>query len=539
MIAWKKKRQKIFVLLLLFFLFLPIINILIEGFSAWSENFFLGDVFFYYLVETLLLGFGVCTLCLLIALMSAIFVSFFSFPARKILEWALILPFIIPTYILAYTYTDFLEFSGFLQTALRSFFNWQNKSDYWFFEIRSLQGAIFILSFSLYPYLYLLLRKALATQPENILQAGQLLGKNFFHNIFYLLIPLIKKNLFLGLLIIFVHTIQDFGVVEYFAVYTFSLGIYDLWFQRGNFAAASLLASLVACFIFALVLLDSYLNKNVKRTTNYNFYQRKRIRPSSFVAWSMFAFCFLIIFLGFLLPTGILIYYAILNYQTLQELEFWIALKNSLQVSFLAIIFILLFSFLFVYFLQRIQQKFWNTITNSTILNYALPSTILAVGIVFLAQYANSMINFFSDKFFSQNLGLVFGGLFLLVLAYFFKFFSLSQSVLGESMFLITPSLDSSGRNLGYYSIKIIKNIYFPIARKGFFLTMIILFVDIMRELPLTLILRPVSWNSLSTYIYRFSSLEMLEKTAIPALVLVFIGLVPAAIFSYQINKQK
>ena len=423
MIAWRKKRQKIFVFFLLFFLFLPIINILIEGFSAWSEKHFLGNVFFYYLVKTLLLGFGVCFFCFLIALTSAIFVSFFSFPARRIIEWALILPFIIPTYILAYTYTDFLEFSGFLQTTIRSFFNWQSKSDYWFFEIRSLQGAIFILSLSLYPYLYLLLRKAIATQPENILQAGQLLGKNFFKNIFYLLIPLIKKNLFLGLLIIFVHTIQDFGVVEHFAVYTFSLGIYDLWFQRGNFSSASLLASLVACFIFALVLIDSYLNKSIQRTTNYNFYQRKRIQPSSFAAWSIFSFCFLIIFLGFLLPMAILIYYAILNYQTLQELEFWIALKNSLQVSSLAIIFILFFSFFFVYFLQRIQKKLWNTITNSIILNYALPSTILAVGIVFLAQYANSMINFLSDKLFSQTIGLVFGGIFLLILAYFFKFF--------------------------------------------------------------------------------------------------------------------
>lgn len=543
MFAWliaKKRFNKLLVLLFLLFLTLPNLNIFFSGFQYLKQGKFFDAIFFVYLQQSLLLGVGVCLLALFLGLSSAIFVTLFEFPGRRILEWVLILPFVLPSYILAYIYTDFLEYAGFLQTLLRTLFGWESKADYWFPEIRSLGGAIFILGFSLYPYLYLVIRKSLASQSETILQSGQLLGYNLLQNIFVLVIPLSKKSIFLGLLVVLIHTIHDFGVVEYFSVYTFSLGIYDLWFQQGNFIAASYLASLIILAIFLLVLLDSYFNVSEQGLTNSNFYQRKKIKPKLWLSYLIFFFCFFIVFIGFFLPAGILFYYAISYHQSLWELEFWSAVWNSIQVGVVTVICVLVFSSLFVYLLQRIQSKSWKLASITTILSYALPSTIFSIGMVLFAKYFDLSINFLSEGIFGKNLGLVLGGsFFILVVAYSIKFFGVAQSILGESMLLITPSLDASGRSLGYYNIRILKNIYLPIAHKGVLTAGIILFVDIIRELPLTLILRPVGWNSLAIHIYQYASDEMLEKTAVSALFILLISFIPTAIFCYNISRQK
>ena len=539
-IVTKKRHYKFLVFAFLFFLSLPSWNIFLAGLRYLQQGKFFQSIFLVYLQQTIVLGIGVCVLSLILGLVSAIFVTFFEFPARKVLEWGLILPFVLPSYILAYIYTDFLEYAGFLQTSLRGVFGWQSQDDYWFFQIRSMSGAIFVLSFSLYPYLYLVVRRALANQSETILQSGQLLGYNFLQNIFYLLLPLAKKSIFLGLVVVLVHAIHDFGVVEYFSVYTLSLGIYDLWFQRGDFLAASYLSSLVICVLFFLVLLDVYLNLGVQGLTSNNFYQRKRITPTTFVSILLFLFCFLIVFLGFLLPTGILVYYSLDHYQSLLEREFWQAVWNSTRVGVITVVLVLFFSSLFAYFLQRLQNNSLRYTAIATIFGYALPSTILSIGIVLCAKYFDNTVNFLWFELFSENLGLVLGGsLLILIFAYSVKFFAVAQSILGESMLLITPSLDASGRSLGYYNIRILKNVYLPIAKKGFLTVAIILFVDILRELPLTLILRPVDFETLATYTYQYASDEMLEQTAISALFIILISLIPSAVFCYNINQQK
>ena len=536
----KKRHYKLLIILFLVFLSLPSLNIFLVGFQYLQKEKIFEPIFLEYFKQSLILATGVCLLSLFFGLTSAIFVTFFEFPARKILEWGLVLPFVLPSYILAYIYTDFLEYAGFLQSSLRSVFGWQSKTDYWFPEIRSMSGAIFILAFSLYPYLYLVTRKALASQSETILQAGQLLGYNFLQNIFFLLLPLIKKSILLGLAVVVVHTIHDFGVVEYFSVYTLSLGIYDLWFQQGDFAAASYLASLVICILFFLVFLDTYLYSSVQGISSSNFYHRKKIKLTKSSSFLIFLFCFFIVFIGFLLPTGILVYYAKEHYKSLWETEFWSAIFHSVQLGTISVLVIIFFSSFLAYILQRIQNNFWKASATSNILSYALPSTILSIGIILCARYFDLSVNFIFHEYFSKSLGQVLGGsILILIFAYSIKFFAIAQSILGESMLLVTPSLDASGRNLGYYNIRILKNIYLPIAQKGFITTAIILFVDIIRELPLTLILRPVGWNNLATYTYQYAADEMLEKTAISSIFLILISLAPTSIFCYNMNKQK
>lgn len=542
MYAWltaKKRHYKLLILVFLIFLSLPSVNIFFSAFPYLQKARFFEPIFLEYFKQTLLLSIGVCLLSLFFGLTTAIFVTFFDFPAKRILEWGLMLPFVLPSYILAYIYTDFLEYAGFLQTTLRNIFGWESKSDYWFFEIRSMKGAILVLSFSLYPYLYLIIRKALASQSEAIIQSAQLLGYSFFKSIFFLLLPLIKKSIFLGLVVILVHSIHDFGVVEYFSLYTVSLGIYDLWFQQGNFAAASYLSSLIILVIFFLVLLDSYLYSSVQNTQNNYFYLRKKIQLNQYYSFFIFLFCLLIVFIGFLLPIGILVYYAVSYYQTLWESEFWNAAWNSIKIGIISVFCIIFLSSLLVYALQRIQSKAWKMTAMSSILSYTLPSTILPIGIILCSKHFDLAINFISAQLFSKSLGLIIGGsVIALIFAYSIKFFAVAQSILGESMLLITPSLDASGRNFGYYNIRILKKIYLPIAQKGFVTAAIILFVDIIRELPLTLILRPIDWNNLASYTYQYASDEMLEKTAISSLFIVLISLIPTSIFCYNMNKK-
>ena len=542
MFSWllsKKRHYKIIIFCFLLLLILPSFNIIFSGISYLKENSFFSPIFFEYFKQTVLLGLGVCFLSLFFSLTSAIFVTFFDFPFRKTLEWALIFPFVLPSYLLAYIYTDFFEYAGFFQTFLRQLFSWESKADYWFPEIRSLTGAIFVLSLSLYPYLYLVVRKAFQNQSQTILQSGRLLGYGFWKNIFSLLLPLSKKSIFLGIVIVFTHTINDFGVVEYFSVYTFSLGIYDLWFQRGDFLAASYLATMMIGLLFFLVLLDSHLHLSVKKISEYVYYH-KRIKPKKKYAILFFLFCFSLVFLGTLFPAATLIYNSFLNYSALFNAYFWKIVGNSIFLATITALIILLCSFFIVYLYQRLKENNFSFFMATTILGYALPGTVLSIGIVLFASYFNNTINEIWFFFFSERLGLVLGGgISILIFAYSIKFFAVAQSILGESFLLITPSLDSSGRTLGYYNIRILKNIYLPIAKKGFWTAFIILFVDIIRELPLTLILRPPAFDTLASYLYQYASDEAFEKASLGALFILLISSLPIILISSSFREKK
>ncbi len=544
MLRWffHKKRQYILVVILLIFLLsLPSLSILFYSFSSLAEFQNLPfAIFLHYLKQTLFLCLGVCFFSALLGIAQALFVVFFDFKGKKFLEWALVLPFLFPPYILAYLYTDFFEYSGIFQSFLRELFGWQSKADYWFPQIRGIGGAIFVLTLSFYPYLYLIVRSAMLKQSAVLLQAGQLLGYNFWQNFYRLILPIVKKSIFLGLIVILIHCLHDFGAVEHFSVYTLSLGIFDLWLNRGNLPSAAILSSMLMVFFLFVVLLENKINPKNKKIEADNLYTGKKKEFPPYLDYIIVSICFLPVFFGFLFPVGILLFYAFSNYSSLLEIDFWVALLNTLKVATLATLITLCISFLLAYNAQKIENKKVDSLTTATVLSYALPGTVLSIGFILLNHQLDQWLNLLWGSFFGNNIGLVFSGsLITLIFAYAIKFCALSQSIFGESLTGITPSLDASGRNLGYRNFRILKNIYLPILNKEIVTVFLILFVEIVRELPLTLILRPIGFDTLAIYLYQFASDEMIEKTAVASLFILAISAIPVVLIGYSIKKNK
>ena len=493
-----------------------------------------------YLRQTFFLSLGVCFFSALLGITQALFIVFFDFKGKKFLEWALILPFLFPPYILAYLYTDFFEYAGIFQSFLRELFGWQSKADYWFPQIRGMGGAIFVLTLSFYPYLYLIVRNAMLQQSATLLQAGQLLGYNFWQNFYRLILPTIKKSIFLGIIVVLIHCLHDFGVVEYFSVYTLSLGIFDLWLNRGDLPSAAILSSVLMFFFLFVVLLENKMNIKTQKIEAHHIYSGKKKECLPYLSYIIGGIYFLPVFFGFLFPIGILLFYAFSNYSSLLEVDFWMALLNSLKVATLATMMTICISFLLAYNTQKIENKKVASLASITILSYALPGTVLSIGFILLTTQLDQWLNLLWGNFFGTSLGLVFSGsLTALIFAYGIKFCALSQSIFGESLAGVTPSLDASGRNLGHYNFRILKNIYLPILNKEIIVVSLILFIEIIRELPLTLILRPIGFDTLAIYLYQFASDEMIEKTAIASLFIVAISAIPIGIICYSLKKDR
>ena len=439
---YKKRHYILVVILLIFFLSLPSLSIFFYSFSSAEKLQNLPfAILLQYLRQTFFLSLGVCFFSALLGITQALFVVFFDFKGKKFLEWALILPFLFPPYILAYLYTDFFEYAGIFQSFLREFFGWQSKADYWFPQIRGMGGAIFVLTLSFYPYLYLIVRNAMLQQSATLLQAGQLLGYNFWQNFYRLILPVSKKSIFLGLIVILIHCLHDFGAVEHFSVYTLSLGIFDLWLNRGNLPSAAILSSVVMFFFLFVVLLENKINPKTQKIEANNLYTGKKKEFSLYLSYLVGVTCFLPIFFGFLLPIGILLFYAFSNYSSLLERDFWIALLNSFKIATLATLVTLCISFLLAYFRRKIENKKIDALANVTILSYALPGTVLSIGFILLSSQLDQWLNLFWASFFGSNVGLVFSGsLIMLIFAYSVKFCTLSQSIFGESLTGITYS---------------------------------------------------------------------------------------------------
>ena len=308
-----------------------------------------------------------------------------------------------------------------------------------------------------------------------------------------MILPVVKKSIFLGLIVILVHCLHDFGAVEHFSIYTLSLGIFDLWLNRGDLPSATTLSSVLMFVFLFVVLLENKINPKTQKIETNNLYTGNKKEFSPCLSYVVGGICFLPVFFGFLLPIGILLFYAFSNYSSLLETDFWIALLNSFKIATLAAFITLCISFLLAYFRRKIENKNIDSLATITILSYALPGTVLSIGFILLTRQLDQWLNLLWGGVFGNSVGLVFSGsLVILIFAYSVKFCALSQSIFGESLTGITPSLDASGRNLGYRNFRILKNIYLPILNKEIITIFLILFVEIVRELPLTLILRPI-----------------------------------------------
>ncbi|WP_443642998.1 iron ABC transporter permease [Candidatus Levibacter sp. Uisw_134_01] len=529
---------KLLCIAIIFLLLSPIISIIFSSFentfSLWEHLFKTRLKFYLYNTFILMLGVGFTTFFIGVSL--AWLICKYDFFMRNVIEWALLLPLALPSYIVAYCYTDFFEYSGFLQTSIRELFNFDSPNDYFFPEIRSLGGAIFVISFVLYPYIYLITKVAFKSTPSSLFELAELNGKNQFY---YVALPLAKPAIIAGLSLVLMETVSDFGTVDFFAVETITLGIFNLWLGMNNLAGASQLA--LIGFFFIMILLAFELSARKKQKFNdtkirgYNGLNQKiSIHHNIFI----FFICIIPIIFGFIIPVLILFENSI-SYFDIQNLHNLILItKNSFFISFVATVIIILTTILLTIGLKFHGFKGLSFLSTIAGIGYAFPGVILALGALFFVSSLETSINallLFLNI--NQNLVLI-GSFYILIFTYVCRFNAVAFGAINSGINRLPPNMVEASLTLGnsfWYSLK---KVLFPLIKPSILTAAILTFVDIVKELPITLLLRPLNFETLATYVYQFASDEMLGRASAAALIIVLIGLIPILFINNLMSKK-
>ncbi len=435
----------------------------------------------------------------------------------------------MPPYIVAIVYTDLLDFAGPVQLALRGWFGWQSIDDYYFPDIRTLFGASFILALSLFPYLYLLLRGAFLTQSAGLFQAARTLGLSPYRAFWRVSIPLSRSAMAVGISLIAMETLGDFATVNYFAVHTLTTAIYDTWLELGSLTTAAKISSLMLLVLVILISLENYsrrkqqvYQRNSSGSTDLRFYL------TGWKKWGVLLFTWSLLGLSLFIPIGTLIYYAFHYFSESLNDQLFSYTLNSLWLAFLVAILALLVA-LIVNFYQRLSPGvFAKSSIRLSSLGYAVPGTVVAIGVLIPLTSLDLLLNDLLIKWDVSPVGLIFSGsLVILVLGYLVRFSAIAVGSVDSSLVQVSPSLDLASRTLGNGPAKTLWRVNIPLIKKGLLTAFILVFIESMKELPAALLLRPFNFETLATYVYQYVSDEMIEYAALPALMIIALGLIP------------
>ena len=487
----------------------------------------------------LMLGVGIGTL--IIGVGTAWLATMCRFPGRQIFQWALLLPLAVPAYVIAYVYTDILEFAGPVQQLLRELFGWTLAREYWFPEIRSLGGAITMMTLVLYPYVYLLSCAAFLEQSVCCLEVSRTLGRGPWRSFFTVAIPLARPAIVIGLTLALMETLNDFGTVDFFAVSTFTAGIYDVWFNMNNRAGASQLAIVLLTFVLILI----YAERRARRGQQYHHTSTKyRELPSHQLrghkAALAFIACFTPIVLGFLLPVSILVHYALDYYERALSTSFLQSAWHSLTLSTLCAVLAVLIGLFMAYSVRLGRYKVIQFATRFASIGYAVPGAVLAIGTIISLSTFDHAFNGFMKSTFNISVGLLLSGTIVaVVFGYLVRFLALSFGTMEAGLAKITPSMDGASRTLGQGPGATLRRVHLPMIRASILTAGILVFVDCMKELPITILLRPFNYETLATYVHQFASDGLLEECALGAVTIFAAGILPVIILSRTISASR
>ena len=480
-----------------------------------------------YISTTILLMISVGTLAGIIGTLTAWLVVRYSFTGSIWLQWALLMPLAIPGYVGAYALVDLLEYAGPIQSILRETFGWSSSQDYWFPEIRSFGAAVFVLSLSLYPYVYLLTRVAFRDQASSVEEVARSLGAPPFERFFKISLPLARPAVAAGVAIVMMETVNDFGTVDYFAVQTLTTGIFSVWLQSSNVGGAAQLACVVLTIVILLVSLEK-LSRRRMQFFNMSSKQKKvkKIRVHGAINILAFLCCFMPVLLGFALPLVVLSEHSMSSPHLFLDKALIDATWNTVFTGTIAAAFTVFLSIFMVFGMKSMKGKLPKITMPITTIGYAVPGAVLGVGILIpLAALDNAMadaIYFITDI----DLGLIFTGTsFAIILAYIVRFFAIGQSATEAALGRISPNLEHAARSLGKNRASILNKIYLPIIKGSLGSAMLLVFVDCVKELPATLLLRPFNFDTLSTRVHEQASLEDLANAAPAAIYISLVGL--------------
>ena len=478
-----------------------------------------------YVANTLWLMLGVGVLSLIFGIVTAWILARFDFPGAKILEWALLLPATVPAYIIAYTYTDLLEYAGPVQGLLRDLFGWTSAREYWFPEIRSMGGAILVMASVLYPYIYLMARTAFRLTPVSYFEVARLNNRN---PTFTVDLPLARPAIIAGLALVLMEVMSDFGTVEFFAVETLTLGIFNVWLGMNNLTAAAQIAGMAFIFILALVVIE----RSARRRQRFNDTSGRvttlaAIQVSGGKATLCFILCLLPIILGFIIPAAILLSFVVKGLAITNVDALLTAALNSLVISLMAAISVIAIATVMILVTTYKKHPLLKVLTTESALGYAFPGAILAIGVV---SFAGGIDGVAATLGLSD--GILIGGLGLLVLAYIMRFQAVGHGAILSGVNRLSPNIMSASFVLGRGFTSSMRLLAPPLLRKSMIAGGILVFVDVMKELPMTLLLRPFNYETLSTYVYQFAKDELLEESALAALLIIIAGLGPVILIN-------
>ena len=494
-----------------------------------------------YLKNTLILLAGVGTLAVVIGVGTAWLVTMCKFPARRVFEWLMILPFAAPAYVVAYVYTDLLEYAGPVQKLLREVFGWTSPHDYWFPEIRSHGGAIFVLAFVLYPYVYMMARAALLAQSVCLLEASRVLGQGPWTGFFRTALPLSRPAIAVGLALVSMETLADFGTVDYFGIHTLTAGIFEVWYGMGNAGGAAQIALVMLGFVLVLVGMERVSRRGQRyHNTTTRIRPLPRYRLGGWRSAAAVTACALPVLLGFVIPAGVLLRMAIVHFEESAKSAFLGFASNSLALSAIAAACALAVG-VFLAYAQRLHgTPLLRSATRLAAIGYAVPGAVLAVGVIIPFAAFDNAVDAVMRETLGVSTGLILSGTIVAILfAYVVRFLAVGLGSVEAALTKVTPSMDDASRTLGHGPLQTLRNVHLPLVRSGVIAGALLVFVDCMKELPATLILRPFNFDTLATHVYQYASDELLEQSALGALTIVAAGIVPVIMLASAIRRSR
>lgn len=536
----KQGKLSTFALLLCILVCVPIVSIFFSFNEINTQNWshLLDTVLTEYIVNSFLLMIGVGAGTAFIGVVLAWIIVRYDFTGRNIIQWGVLLPLSMPAYIIAYAYTGMLDYAGPLQSFLRETFNW-SAQDYWFPEIRSLNGAIIMLSLVLYPYVYLLARTAFSLQSASLEEVSKLAGKTTRQHLFSVSLPLARPAIFLGAILAMMEALADFGTVQYFGVPTLTTGIYRTWFGMGDISTASQLSALVCTLVFVLLYLEFSSRKSAQAYQSKQRGKTQRVQTSRAKSILLLLLCMLPILLGFLIPFVQLSSWAFAYSQASSFSEYFELATNSLLLASAGAIVIVCFALVVSYAKRRKESASIVFSSRVVSLGYAMPGTVIAVGILMPMGWLDHQINMITMTLADTTVGLIFSGsIFVLIFAYLVRFASIALQHTDTGLQAISKSIDEVSLSLNKTPFYTFKRVHLPLVKASLLSALLLVFVDILKELPATLVLRPFNFNTLAVKAFELASDERLIAASLPAITIVIVGIVPVVLLTKTLDKQ-
>ncbi|MEC8483173.1 MAG: iron ABC transporter permease [Pseudomonadota bacterium] len=510
------------------------INIFLGGSDVWQHLY--NTLLFDYVSNSFLLMLGVTFGTLVMGVPAAWLTSVCEFRGRSLFSWALLLPLAMPAYIIAYTYTGLFDFAGPVQTFIRDTTG-LGYGEYWFFEMRSLGGAITMLSLVLYPYVYLMSRAAFLEQSANTLEVCRTLGYSAPQAFIRLALPMARPAIVAGVTLAMMETLADYGTVQYFGVTTFTTGIMRTFYGFGDLAAASQLAGILLLFVAVLIFTERYSRRKISyHASGLRKASQRKVELRGRYGLAAWLVCAIPVIAGFVIPAGVLLFWALFEAETVGW-DFIQLSWNSFYLAALAALITVSLALVLAYAGRLHPTKGVQTAIVTSGMGYALPGTIIAIGVIVPLAWIDHRIIDWVKYTFDQKIGLFFSGTIIaLLLAYTVRFMAVSLGSVQSGLGKVKPSMDMAGRSLGCSSAEVLRRIHVPLLKSSVLTALLIVFVDVLKELPATLILRPFNFNTLAVRAFELASDERLVDAAPASLMIVAVGLIPVILLSRSIS---